>query len=94
MTKSEVEKAITVVMSDVIDECYRYSNNFPGEDKERVFQIVKEAESLMEELMNEVHHVKQKSGYSNNNPKIIAIKHKLSEKSMDYLQRLHNLAYY
>ena len=94
MTKSEVENAIKVVMSDVIDECYRLSSSFPSKEKERVFQIANEAELLMDELMDEINHVKQKGGYSINNPKIIEIKQRLNKKSLDYLNRLHNLIHH
>lgn len=91
MTKSDVENAIKVVMSDVIDECYRVSSSFPSKDKDRVFQIANEAESLMDELMLEMNQVIQKGGYSSDNPKILEIKHRLNKKSLDYLNRLHNL---
>lgn len=91
MTKSDVENAIKVVMCDVINECYRVSNAFPAKDKDRVFQIANEAELLMDELMLEMNQVIQKGGYSSDNPKILEIKHRLNDKSLDYLNRLHNL---
>lgn len=94
MTKSEVEKAIKVVLFDVMDECYRFSSSSPKKEKDRVFQIANEAEIMMDELITQVHQVKQKSGYSINNPKILEIKQKLNQKSMDYLNRLHNLEYH
>ena len=94
MTKSEVENAIKVVISDVIDECYRVSSEFPGQDSKRVFQIANEAELLMDELIDEINQVKQKGGYSINNPKIIEIKHRLNQKSLDYLSRLQSLNYH
>jgi hypothetical protein len=89
MTKSEVEKAIKVVMFDIIDECYRYSSSLPGKNRDRIFEIANEAESLMDQLILEVRDVKQLEGYSIDNPKIIEIQQKLDEKSMDYLHRLH-----
>ena len=94
MTKSEVENAIKVVMSDVIDECYRYVNSIPGEENDRVFQIANEAEILMEELIHEIRQVKQKGGYSIDNPTVLEIKQRLNQKSFDYLNRLHNLDYH
>lgn len=94
MTKGEVENAIKVVMSDVIDECYRLSSAIPAKEKKRVFKIANEAELLMDELMREINHVKQKGGYSINNPKIIEIKQRLNQKSLDYLKRLHNLSHH
>ena len=94
MTKSEVENAIKVVMSDVIDECYRYSSSFPAKDRVRIFQIANEAEILMDELIIEIRDVQQLKGYSMYNPKVIKIKQKLNQKSMDYLKRLHGLEYH
>lgn len=91
MTKTEVENAIKVVMNDVIDECYRYSFSVPGTKRDRVFKIVNAAEILMDELMAEVHDVKQLGGYSVDNPKIEEIKKKLNQKSLDYLTELRQL---
>ena len=94
MTKSEVENAIKVVISDVIDECYRVSSEFPGKDSKRAFQIANEAELLMDELIDEINQVKQIGGYSVDNPKILEIKHRLNQKSLDYLTRLQSLSHH
>lgn len=94
MTKSEVENAIKVVMSDVIDECYRRSSSFPTEEKKNILQIANEAEMLLDELMIDLNRVKQKSGYSIHNPKIIEIKERLNKKSLDYLGRLQELEHH
>lgn len=91
MTKSEVEKAIKVVMFDIIEECYRYSSALPSKNKERVIQIASEAELLMDQLITEIRDVKQLEGYSIDNPKVIDIQQRLNKKSMDYLQRLQKL---
>jgi len=94
MTKSEVEKAIKVVMFDVIEECYRFSSSSSPKNKNRVFEIAHEAENTMDELISAVREVKQKGKKSVYNPKILEIKEKLNQKSMDYLNRLHNLEYH
>lgn len=94
MTKSEVENAIKVVISDVIDECYRVSSSYPRYERDRVFQIANEAEILMDELMVEINQVKQLGGYSIDNPKILEIKYRLNKKSLDYLKRLQNLSHH
>ncbi len=92
MTKSEVEKAIKVVMFDIIDQCYQFSSSIPGKKRDRVFQIANEAEFLMDQLITEVREVKQLGGYSIDNPKMVKIQQKLNQMSMDYLQRLQQLA--
>ena len=92
MTKSEVEKAIKVVMSDVIEECYRISTSFPSKEKDRVLKIASEAESLMEELIHEVYQIRQRKE-DFNDPKIIEIKKRLNQQSLDYLRQLQNLVH-
>jgi hypothetical protein len=92
MTKSEVESAIKVVMSDVIEECYRISTSFPSRDKERVLKIANEAELLMEELIREVYQIRQRKE-DINNPQMMEIKRRLNQQSLDYLRQLQNLAH-
>ncbi len=94
MTKSEVVNAIRVVMSDVINECYRRTHTVPEKDRVRIFEISEKAEHLMEELTSEAFEVKQIEGYSNDHPKIIEIKRRLDKKSMDYLNQLYSLAHH
>ena len=91
MTKTEVEKAIQVVLNDVIDECYRYSFSTSEKNRDRIFNIVNEAEHFMDELMAEVREVKQIKGYSIDNPKIHEIRARLNQRSLDYLKQLRSL---
>jgi len=92
MTKHEVEKAIHIVMGDVIEECIKNVSFLAGEEKERVLEIARNAEKTMVQLKNELSEVKGVGDSTINHPVTLRIQEKLNSIGMEYIQQLRDPA--
>jgi len=89
MTKRELEIAIPVAIGEVIEKCLLMSAKVDGAERERIFQIARNAEILQSELSNELSKVKNNGSKSMANPLLLRIMENLNEKSMGFHEQLN-----
>jgi hypothetical protein len=92
MTKRELEIAIPSSIGEVIEKCLLMSARVDGEEREKIFQIARNAEALQSELSKEIDKVKNNGAQSMDNPNVLEIMKVLNEKSMEFHEQLNGAA--